>query len=83
MLSAIEARGNREWTRTAVMLFSLETLVSALLLSTVVFGAAAGSVEDFQKRPQSKGIDISSYQGDVNWGKLVTDGVSFVYIGDQ
>ena len=36
----------------------------ALLLSTVIFGA---TVEHLEKRAQPKGIDVSSYQSDVNW----------------
>ena len=62
------------------MLFNLKALASVLLLSTVAFGAAIGSTEHLEKRAQPKGIDVSSYQGNVNWNTVVANGVSFAYI---
>jgi len=62
------------------MLFSLRALASALLLSTVAFGAAVESAEHLAKRAQPKGIDVSSIQGNVNWDTVSSKGVSFAYI---
>ena len=59
------------------MFFALKTLASALLLSTTVFGVA---VEHLEKRAQPKGIDVSSYQPDVNWKTVKSKGISFAYI---
>jgi hypothetical protein len=59
------------------MFFALKTLASALLLSTTVFGVA---VEHLEKRAQPKGIDVSSYQSDVNWKTVKSKGISFAYI---
>ena len=65
----------------AAMLFCLKSLASALLLSTAVLGAAVqGCTRDLHKRAQPKGIDVSSYQGNVNWNAVVANGVSFAYI---
>ena len=59
------------------MFFALKTLASALLLSTTVFGVA---VDHLEKRAQPKGIDVSSYQPDVNWKTVKSKGISFAYI---
>jgi GH25 family lysozyme M1 (1,4-beta-N-acetylmuramidase) len=59
------------------MLFNLKGLASALLLSTAAFGAA---VEHLEKRAQPKGIDVSSYQPNVNWGNVKAQGYTFAYI---
>lgn len=59
------------------MLFNLKGLASALLLSTTVSGVA---VEYLEKRAQPKGIDVSSYQPNVNWGNVKTQGYTFAYI---
>jgi hypothetical protein len=59
------------------MLSNLKAIVSTLLgLSTAVFGPT----EDPEMRAQPKGIDVSSHQGNVNWGTVVANGVSFAYI---
>ena len=79
-LSGTKAKGNRGWTHTAAMLFHLKALVSALLLSTAVFGAAVERVKDLQKRAQPKGIDVASYQCNVNWNTVAANGISFAYI---
>ena len=59
------------------MLFNLKGLASALLLSTSALGAA---VEHLEKRAQPKGIDVASYQGNVDWGKVKALGYTFAYI---
>jgi len=79
-LAWYKTRGNRGWTYTAAILFSLRALASALLLSTVTFGAAVESAEHLAKRAQPKGIDVSSIQGNVNWDTVSSKGVSFAYI---
>jgi GH25 family lysozyme M1 (1,4-beta-N-acetylmuramidase) len=40
----------------------------ALALPTIVFAA------------QPKGIDVSHWQGSINWGSIKASGVEFVYI---
>jgi hypothetical protein len=62
------------------MLFSFQALATVLLLSPAVFGAAVGSPENLQKRDKPKGIDVSSYQPDVNWDSVKRSGVTFAYI---
>jgi GH25 family lysozyme M1 (1,4-beta-N-acetylmuramidase) len=60
--------------------YCLKALVSALLLPATILGIVIESAGDLQKRDQPKGIDVSSYQGDVNWNTVVDNGVSFAYI---
>ena len=62
------------------MLFDIRALASALLVSTVAFGAAVESTQHLQKRAQPKGIDVSSHQGNINWNTVVANGVSFAFI---
>ena len=62
------------------MLFDLKALTTALFLVTAAFGAAVGSPENLQKRAQPKGIDVSSYQPDVDWDAVRKSGVTFAYI---
>jgi len=57
-----------------------QTLASALLLSTAVFGAALGTTEHLEKRAQPKGIDVAPHQGNVNWKTVVANGVPFAYV---
>ena len=64
----------------APMLFDPRALACALLVSTVVFGAAVEPAARLQKRAQPMGIDVSSHQGDVNWSTVVANGVSFAFI---
>ena len=70
-------RGNRGSRSSAAMFFSLKGLVSSLLFSTAVFGAA---VEHLEKRAQAKGLDVSSRQGNFNWYTVKKAGYSFAYI---
>ena len=63
------------------MLFSLNALASALLLSTTAFGVAVDSTEhQLVMRAQPKGIDVSSNQGSINWKNVADKGISFAYI---
>jgi len=62
------------------MMFNLRALTSTLLLSTVVFGVAVGTLGHFEISAQPKGIDVSSYQGSVDWNAAIAKGVSFAYI---
>lgn len=59
------------------MLFNLKVLASTLL-STVVFAVAVGSAEHLEKRAQLTGIDVSSWQGNVDWSTV--KGIAFSYI---
>ena len=60
--------------------FDLKALTATLLLAVAVFGAAIGSPGNFQKRAQPKGIDVSSYQPNIDWGTVRSSGVTFAYI---
>jgi len=62
------------------MMFNLKALTSTILLSTAVFGVAIGTLGHFEISAQPKGIDVSSYQGNVDWNAAVAKGVSFAYI---
>lgn len=48
-------------------------------LAAVFVGAAVASPVH-EKRANPKGVDISSYQGTVDFKTLVSNGISFVYI---
>ncbi|KAI0676570.1 glycoside hydrolase family 25 protein [Trametes maxima] len=54
-------------------------LSTAALLSLAVTAATASPV-DLEKRASPKGIDISNYQGTVNFNTAKANGISFVYI---
>ena len=62
------------------MLFSLKALASAILLSTAALGTTAEPPGHFEINAQPKGIDVSSYQSNVDWSSVVGYGVSFAYI---
>lgn len=57
-----------------------KVLAFALLFSTAVFGVAIEIPGHFEINAQPKGIDISKWQGNVDWKAVVANGVSFVYI---
>ena len=75
-----------KWGRSRVprirnkMLFRPNALASVFLLSAVVFGTAGGAPGHFEISFQPKGIDVSAWQGNVNWNAVVANGVSFAYI---
>ncbi|KAL1659853.1 glycoside hydrolase family 25 protein [Schizophyllum commune] len=52
--------------------------LSAFLLATASLALAAPA--DIEKRAQPKGIDVSGYQGTVDWAKAKSNSVSFAYI---
>ena len=60
----------------------LQTLaLSILSLPLVVSGAPASRSElQLVKRADPQGIDVSSYQGFIDWGKVKSQGVQFAYI---
>ena len=58
---------------------------SAMKLSTAFFAlaavfAASTASPTLEKRAAPKGIDISHYQGSVNFNTVKANGLSFVYI---
>ena len=73
-------RGNRGLQSSAMMLFYFGVLACALLLSSAVSGLVVESHKDLQKRDKPKGIDVSDYQPNVDWGAVKANGNSFVYI---
>ncbi|KAL1734238.1 glycoside hydrolase family 25 protein [Schizophyllum commune] len=52
--------------------------LSAFLLAVASLALAAPA--DIEKRAQPNGIDVSGYQGTVDWAKAKSNGVSFAYI---
>ncbi|KAF9443068.1 glycoside hydrolase family 25 protein [Macrolepiota fuliginosa MF-IS2] len=53
---------------------------SVLTLILAAAAAIASPVGELAKRSQPKGIDVSSYQPNVNWAKVKSSGVSFAFI---
>ncbi|KAF9448789.1 glycoside hydrolase family 25 protein, partial [Macrolepiota fuliginosa MF-IS2] len=53
---------------------------SVLALFLAATAAFASPVGELAKRSQPKGIDVSSYQPNVNWSKVKSSGVSFAFI---
>ena len=62
------------------MLSSLKALASTFLLYSVVLGVVVEVPGHFEVNAQPKGIDVSGWQGNVDWGAVVNNGVSFAYI---
>ena len=62
------------------MLSSLKALASTFFLYSVVLGVAVEVPGHFEVNAQPKGIDVSGWQGTVDWGAVVKNGVSFAYI---
>ena len=56
----------------------LSMLASIAILASCVLGAAAAP--ELVKRAKPRGIDVSSYQGNVDWAKVAASGVEFAYI---
>jgi GH25 family lysozyme M1 (1,4-beta-N-acetylmuramidase) len=52
--------------------------------STAIFasilGLATAGPASLDKRSQPQGLDVSSWQGDVNWKQVKADGASFAII---
>jgi GH25 family lysozyme M1 (1,4-beta-N-acetylmuramidase) len=42
--------------------------------------SAAATASSLDKRAAPQGIDVSSYQGTIDWTKVASEGVSFAYI---
>jgi GH25 family lysozyme M1 (1,4-beta-N-acetylmuramidase) len=64
--------------------FSMKVL-SALVLSAVLAAAVPVEVAEhetaaLEKRATLKGVDVSHYQGTINWSTVKSNGVSFAYI---
>ena len=59
-------------------------ILSVVAVSLSMVSAFAGPIADAEltlaKRAQPSGIDVSSYQPDVDWKKVKANGISFVYI---
>ena len=55
-------------------------VVSAHLLTLAVILASASASPTPEKRAAPQGVDISHYQGTVNFNTLKANGLSFVYI---
>jgi len=64
----------------AMSLNLMKALASALFLSTSVLGLVVQTDGHFEISAQPKGIDVSGHQGNVNWGTVMNNGVSFAYI---
>ena len=54
--------------------------LSFAALSVLVVASATVASPVLEKRAAPKGIDISSYQGTVNFNTVKANGLSFVYI---
>jgi len=78
-LVSFKTGGNRGRGSETAMLFNLKALATVLFLSTAI-GAATDTPGHFEIEAQPKGIDVSSYQHNVNWTAVVAHGVSFAYI---
>ncbi|KAG9126601.1 hypothetical protein FRC07_002843 [Ceratobasidium sp. 392] len=53
---------------------------AASLLALAVAGLTFVTATPVEKRAQPKGIDVASYQGNVNWASQKSAGVSFAYV---
>jgi GH25 family lysozyme M1 (1,4-beta-N-acetylmuramidase) len=51
-------------------------LLSAISLALI----AVSQASPLEKRADPHGIDVSSYQGNVNWAAVKANGIAFVYI---
>ncbi|KAF9051778.1 glycoside hydrolase family 25 protein [Panaeolus papilionaceus] len=60
-----------KWLNIASLLFTA-TVVSA--------NPVESEVHEFQRRDAPQGIDVSSHQGDIDWGAVKGRGISFAYI---
>lgn len=56
--------------------------IASLLFTAIVVSAnpVESEVHEFQRRDAPQGIDVSSHQGDIDWGAVKGRGVSFAYI---
>ena len=50
------------------------------LISAFIFAFAAASPASLDKRSQPQGLDVSGWQGNVNWPQVKADGASFAII---
>jgi GH25 family lysozyme M1 (1,4-beta-N-acetylmuramidase) len=51
-------------------------LLSVISLALV----AVSQASPLEKRAAPQGIDVSSYQGNINWASVKANGIAFVYI---
>jgi hypothetical protein len=64
-----------------IAMSKMKWLVS-LALALCIANASPIEIEDhaLDKRTTPYGIDVSSYQGNVNWSQVKANGISFAYI---
>jgi len=50
------------------------------IISASILGFVSASPSNIDKRADPQGLDVSSYQGNVDWAKVKADGASFAII---
>jgi hypothetical protein len=53
---------------------------SSAVIFASIFGLVSASPSSFDKRSQPQGLDVSGWQGDVNWSQVKANGASFAMI---
>jgi GH25 family lysozyme M1 (1,4-beta-N-acetylmuramidase) len=53
---------------------------SSAVIFASILGLVSGSPSSFDKRSQPQGLDVSGWQGDVNWSQVKANGASFAMI---